>query len=98
MEIISKILDKSFSAPSFSLLKQEDEQWVVNQMYENPLFVEDVTRNLLINAAQEFKDLKLNIEAMTTSLESIHKHNVISKGSTSTYSSIKDTNVTKIME
>ncbi len=84
MEIISKILDQSFSAPSFSLLKQEDEQWVVNRMYENPLFVEDVTRNLLINAAQEFKELELNIEASTTSLESIHKHNIISRGSTST--------------
>ena len=89
MEIISKILDQSFSAPSFSLLKQEDEQWVVNRMYENPLFVEDVTRNLLKNAVLEFKDYKLDIEATTTSLESIHKHNIISKGSTSTYQETK---------
>ncbi len=86
MEIISKILDESFSAPSFSLLKQEDEQWVVDRMHENPLFVEDVTRNLLINAVQKFKESKLEIKAITTSLESIHKHNIISKGSTSTYS------------
>ncbi|MHA1976505.1 MAG: GTP cyclohydrolase, FolE2/MptA family [Candidatus Hodarchaeales archaeon] len=96
MEIISKILDQSFSAPSFSLLKQEDEHWIVNRMYENPLFVEDVTRNLLINAAQEFRELKLDIDAITTSLESIHKHNVISKGSISTYSESKTNEGTKI--
>ncbi len=89
MEIISKIIDQSFSAPSFSLLKKEDEQWVVNRMYENPLFAEDVTRNLLIKAVQEFKELKLDIIAITTSMESIHKHNVISKGSTSTNSETK---------
>jgi GTP cyclohydrolase FolE2 len=67
-------------------------------MHDNPLFVEDVTRNLLLNAAQEFKELNLNIDATTTSLESIHKHNVISKGSTSTYPEIKAQIETKMKE
>ncbi|MHA2052451.1 MAG: GTP cyclohydrolase, FolE2/MptA family [Candidatus Hodarchaeales archaeon] len=80
MEILSKIIDQSFSAPTFSLLKSEDEQWLVNELYENPLFVEDVTRNLLKNANIEFKGYNLEIEATTKSLESIHKHNVVSKG------------------
>ncbi len=80
MENISKIIDQSFSAPTYSLLKLEDEQWLVNQLHENPLFVEDVTRNLLENANSEFKGSNLEIEATTKSLESIHKHNVISKG------------------
>jgi GTP cyclohydrolase-4 len=84
MELISKILDKSFSAPSYSLLKQEDEQWVVNKMFENPLFVEDVTRNLLLNSIKAFQELELEILASTLSMESIHKHNVISKGKTTT--------------
>jgi GTP cyclohydrolase-4 len=84
MEDISSILDESFSAPSFSLLKSEDEQWVVNRMYENPLFVEDVTRTILRNMAEAFSNLDLEISAKTTSFESIHKHNIISKGTTST--------------
>ena len=85
MEIISQILDQSFSSPTYSLLKSEDEQWIINQMFENPLFVEDVTRNLLKNSVKAFIDQKLEISAKVTSLESIHKHNVISKGSTTTY-------------
>ena len=84
MEDISKILDGCFSAPSFSLLKSEDEQWVVDRMYENPLFVEDVTRNILKNMAEAFSKQDLEISAKTISLESIHKHNVMSKGTTST--------------
>ena len=90
MEIISKILDQSFSSPTYSLLKSEDEQWVINQMFDNPLFVEDVTRNLLENTASTFINHKLEISAKVTSLESIHKHNVISKGSTTTYTSLNE--------
>ncbi len=84
MEDMSKILDESFSAPSFSLLKSEDEQWVVERMYENPLFVEDVTRNILENMVKSFSKQDLEISAKTTSLESLHKHNILSKGTTST--------------
>ncbi len=80
MEDISKVLDRSFSSPTFSLLKVEDEQWLINRMWENPLFVEDVTRNLLEHASNQFKDRSLEIRAKTISQESIHKHNIISKG------------------
>ncbi|MFX1282233.1 MAG: GTP cyclohydrolase, FolE2/MptA family [Promethearchaeota archaeon] len=81
MEDLSVILDKSFSAPTFSLLKAEDEQWIVKRMWENPLFVEDVTRNLLQLALENYSSRKLEIQAKTVSQESIHKHNIISKGS-----------------
>ncbi len=84
MEDISIILDESFSAPTFSLLKAEDEQWVVTRMWENPLFVEDVTRNLLQFAMKHFSGRNLEVQAKTVSQESIHKHNIISKGSTRT--------------
>lgn len=84
MEDITIILDESFSAPTFSLLKAEDEQWIINQMWENPLFVEDVTRNLLQFALKHFSNRKLEIQATVISQESIHKHNIISKGSTRT--------------
>ncbi len=82
MEDISKILDECFSAPTYSLLKSEDEQWIVNQMWNNPLFVEDVSRNLLELASKHFLGSDLEITAKSISYESIHKHNIVSKGST----------------
>ncbi|MFX0151401.1 MAG: GTP cyclohydrolase I FolE2 [Candidatus Hodarchaeota archaeon] len=87
MEEISVILDNSFSAPTFSLLKSEDEQWLINHMWNNPLFVEDVTRNLLELASKHFSNRSIEINAKTISQESIHKHNIISKGSTKTMKS-----------
>jgi GTP cyclohydrolase-4 len=80
MEEVSNILDNSFSAPTYSLLKAEDEQWLVNRMWQNPLFVEDVTRNLLEFASKKFKNRNLEIRATTISQESIHKHNIMSRG------------------
>jgi GTP cyclohydrolase FolE2 len=80
MEEISKIIDRCFSAPTFSLLKVEDEQWLIDRMWENPLFVEDVTRNLLKFASNQFKERELEIRAKTVSQESIHKHNIMSSG------------------
>ncbi|MHA2226005.1 MAG: GTP cyclohydrolase, FolE2/MptA family [Candidatus Hodarchaeales archaeon] len=84
MEELSVVLDQSFSTPTFSLLKAEDENWMVNQMWKNPLFTEDVTRNLLQLASEHFLDRNLEIRAKTVSQESIHKHNIVSKGSTNT--------------
>jgi GTP cyclohydrolase I len=84
MEDLSRLLDQSFSAPTYSLLKAEDEQWVVNEMWKNPMFVEDVTRNLLELVSTRFADKSLEIRAKTISQESIHKHNIISKGSCKT--------------
>ncbi len=81
MEELSRVLDQSFSAPTYSLLKSEDELWIVNQMHKNPLFVEDVTRNILEFTKEKFSHHDLEIQAKTVSQESIHKHNVVSKGS-----------------
>ena len=81
MEDLSIVIDQSFSSPTFSLLKSEDEQWVVEKMHENPLFVEDVTRNLLELASKHYSKKNLKIKAQTISQESIHKHNVVSRGS-----------------
>ncbi|MFX0086172.1 MAG: GTP cyclohydrolase I FolE2 [Candidatus Hodarchaeota archaeon] len=80
MEEISKIIDRSFSSPTFSLLKAEDEQWLIDRMWKNPLFVEDVTRNLLEFALNQFKERDLEIRAKSVSQESIHKHNIMSSG------------------
>jgi len=84
-ESIVDVLRKSFSAETFSILKTEDEQVVINRMYENPMFVEDVCRSILAKAKNNFKDKKLDLTAIVKSLESIHKHDAIAKGSAATY-------------
>lgn len=74
------VIERSFSSKTYSLLKLEDEKYVTRQMHENPQFVEDVCRNILQNAKESFKDRNLEMYAEATSLESIHKHDVIAQG------------------
>ena len=84
-ESIVAVLKKSFPSETFSILKTEDEQSVIDCMYDNPMFVEDVCRSILARAKEEFTDKKLDLTAIVHSLESIHKHDVIAKGSAKTY-------------
>ena len=81
IEDVINIVEDSFSSPTFSVLKTVDEAWVVQKMFENPLFVEDVCRNLLAKADNKFTGKELNFEAEVVSEESIHKHDVVARGS-----------------
>ena len=83
-ESMVKVLRNSFPAETYSILKTEDEQSVIDCMHDNPMFVEDVCRSILAKALQEFSKLKLKLTANVKSLESIHKHDVIAKGSAET--------------
>lgn len=71
-------IEESFPSKVYTLLKTEDEKYVVEKMHENPKFVEDVTRAMLKNAKKRFP--KTRIRAKTISEESIHRHNVIAEG------------------
>lgn len=84
-EDMVSVLRNSFPSETFSILKTEDEQCIINSMYDNPMFVEDVCRSILAKAKEKFKDKKLDLTAIANSLESIHKHDVIAKGSAKTY-------------
>ncbi len=75
-----EVIENSFSSKTYSLLKLEDEVQVTKQMHDNPLFVEDVCRNILQHANDEFRDRQLEMFAEARSLESIHKHDVIAEG------------------
>ncbi|MHA1905100.1 MAG: GTP cyclohydrolase, FolE2/MptA family [Candidatus Thorarchaeota archaeon] len=75
-----EIIESSFSSRTYSLLKLEDEVFVTKAMHENPLFIEDVCRNILQKAKEQFTDKKLDMFAEARSLESIHKHDVIAQG------------------
>jgi GTP cyclohydrolase-4 len=72
-------VESAFSCPVYTLVKTEDENEMVNRIYDNPKFVEDVTRGIIASAKKSFKGCK--IYAKTISQESIHRHDVIAEGS-----------------
>ncbi|MBD3262572.1 MAG: GTP cyclohydrolase IV [Candidatus Altiarchaeales archaeon] len=81
LEDMVDCVEESFSSPVYTLLKTEDEAWVVNRMHENPLFVEDVCRNI-ISGAQRFSDSRIKVKVVSE--ESIHRHDVVAEAESST--------------
>jgi len=79
LEEMVNCVEESFPSEVYTLLKTEDELHVVNKMFNNPMFIEDVTREILKKAKKRFKNCK--IMARAVSYESIHRHNVIAEGS-----------------
>ncbi|MBN2014110.1 MAG: GTP cyclohydrolase I FolE2 [Candidatus Altiarchaeota archaeon] len=79
LEDMIECVEDAFPSRVYTILKAEDEKQVVREMYENPRFVEDVTRGILNNAKKRFKNVKIRVK--TISEESIHRHNVIAEGS-----------------
>jgi GTP cyclohydrolase I len=72
IEELIEIAEASASAPVYPLLKREDERFVTMQAYDNPVFVEDVVRNV---ARQLRKDDRIAwFEVRVVNHESIHNH------------------------
>jgi GTP cyclohydrolase-4 len=82
LEDMVEAVEQSFSSKIYTLLKTEDETCIVNTMYDNPLFVEDVCRNMLAHSSQRFTHC--SIHAKCISNESIHRHDVYAEGSVKT--------------
>ena len=76
LEDMIEVVESSFSSPTYTLLKTVDENAVVQRMYQNPRFVEDVAREIIFKAKQRFKG---RIHVRVISQESIHKHDVIAE-------------------
>ncbi len=73
IEDVIGLIETSASAELFSLLKRQDEKAVTERAYENPVFVEDLVRNvaLKLNAHPDVTWYKIEAE----NYESIHNHN-----------------------
>lgn len=82
LEDMVEVVEKSFSSRVYTLLKTEDEARIVGNMYSNPLFVEDVCRNMLALSSRQF--FGCSIHATCISNESIHRHDVYAEGSVRT--------------
>lgn len=72
IEEVVEAVEGCASAPLFALLKREDEKFVTETAYENPRFVEDLVREVVL-ALRELPGVSwLNVRA--DNLETIHKH------------------------
>lgn len=72
IEDLISIIEQSASGELYSLLKRVDEKYVTEKSYENPMFVEDVVRNVAEQLNQDENFTWYSIEA--ENLESIHNH------------------------
>ena len=73
IEDLIALVESSASSELYSLLKRQDEKAVTERAYENPVFVEDLVRNvaLKLNAHADVTWYKVEAE----NYESIHNHN-----------------------
>jgi GTP cyclohydrolase I len=73
IEDVIALVEASGSSEMYSLLKREDEKAVTERAYENPVFVEDLVRNvaLRLNAHPDVDWYRVEAE----NYESIHNHN-----------------------
>ncbi len=73
IEDLIDMIETCGSCPVYPLLKRSDEKYVTEKAYQNPKFVEDALRDLVILLRQDprIKYFETEIEAY----ESIHNHN-----------------------
>jgi len=73
IEDLVEMIESSASSELFALLKREDEKAVTERAYDNPVFVEDLVRNIAVklNARPDVTWYKVEAENQ----ESIHNHN-----------------------
>ena len=77
IEDLVEVAEKSASAPIYALLKRSDERFVTMQAYDNPVFVEDLVRNVAVRLK---KDKRItSFEIGTINQESIHAHNAFAR-------------------
>ena len=72
IEDLVSAIEKTASSELYPLLKREDEKFVTEHAYDNPKFVEDVLRDVVLLLRNDDKIDSFKVEC--ESLESIHNH------------------------
>ncbi|MBI0583672.1 MAG: GTP cyclohydrolase I FolE2 [Methanomassiliicoccus sp.] len=75
------LVEASFSSATYEVLKRSDEAQVVLQAHQQPKFVEDVVRTMLVKLLDHFPALpdEVVVTVRSESEESIHKHNAFAE-------------------
>lgn len=72
IEDLVDMIEKCGSCPIYPLLKRADEKYVTEKAYENPKFVEDVLRDVVVKLREEERVDSFEVEC--EAFESIHNH------------------------
>ena len=74
-----EIARNSMSSQTYELLKREDEAEVILRALDNPMFAEDVVRQMAKGIVENFPQLpnKTRVLLSVRSLESIHQHDLV---------------------
>ncbi len=72
IEDLIELIESCSSCPVYPLLKREDEKFVTEKAYENPKFVEDVLRDVVVKLRNHPVVNWFEVEC--EALESIHNH------------------------
>jgi GTP cyclohydrolase I len=77
IEELVELAERSGSAPVYALLKRADERHVTMQAFDNPVFVEDMVRNVAVGLRSDPRVAWFEVEAVNE--ESIHNHSVFAR-------------------
>lgn len=77
IEDLITIAERSASCPVYPLLKRPDERYVTMRAYENPVFVEDMVRNVAVRLQADDRIAWFRVQALNH--ESIHHHNAFAR-------------------
>ncbi len=70
-------VETACSCPVYPLLKRPDEQYVTEKAYDNPVFVEDIARDLAVRLQRLEGPGDYRVEALNE--ESIHRHDAFAR-------------------
>jgi len=73
IEELIEVAEKSASCDIYALLKRPDEKFVTEKAYDNPMFVEDIARNVTVELQKDIRIEHFSVEV--ENFESIHNHN-----------------------
>jgi GTP cyclohydrolase IB len=76
-EDLIDVAEMAASAPIYPLLKRSDERHVTMQAYDNPAFVEDIVRDVLVALREDIRVAKARVRV--SNQESIHDHNAVAQ-------------------
>ncbi|MBW1785959.1 MAG: GTP cyclohydrolase I FolE2 [Deltaproteobacteria bacterium] len=73
IEDLIRLVEESASVDVYSVLKREDEKFVTEKAYDNPMFVEDIVREIALKLNKDRNITWFAVES--ENFESIHNHN-----------------------
>ena len=73
IEDLIKLVEEAASSEVYSVLKREDEKFVTEKAYQNPMFVEDIVRDIALKLNDDPNITWFAVES--ENFESIHNHN-----------------------